>query len=175
VKTAIDPSPSEADVLRSVLPRTAQWVVFSIDAGRYALPLAAVERIVRAVEVTWLPSAPAIVLGAIDVAGRVLPVFNTRRRFGLPERGIEPADHFLIARSAHRTVVLAIDAAEGILECAASDTVDVQSIVRGLRHIRGVIHLSDGLALIHDLELFLSAEESAALDEVLRPEGVHAG
>lgn len=41
-------------------------VVFCLDGQRYALPLAAVRRIVRAVEVTPLPGAPAIVLGAID-------------------------------------------------------------------------------------------------------------
>lgn len=174
MKTVNDPSP-KADVLQPVPVRTAKWVVFSLDAGRYALPLAAVERIVRAVEVTCLPSAPAIVLGAINVAGRVLPVFNTRRRFGLPERDVGPEDQFLIARSAHRTVVLAIDATQGVLERATSDTVDAQSIVMGLRHIQGVIRLPDGLALIHDLDRFLSAEESVALDEVLSPGSLHVG
>ena len=105
MKTAIDPSQSEAAPSPPVLAGTAKWVVFSLDAGRYALPLATVERIVRAVEVTRLPSAPPIILGAIDVQGRVLPVFNIRRRFGLPERDIGPSDHFLIARSADRSVV----------------------------------------------------------------------
>src|ERR1700677_66630 len=99
---------------------TAQWVVFWLDEGRYALPLTAVDRIVRAVHVTPVPHAPGIVLGAIDVQGRVLPVFNIRRKFGLPERAVDPADHFLIAHTAGRTVVLVIDAAHGGFEQAAT-------------------------------------------------------
>ena len=147
--------------------------MFSLDAGRYALPLAAVERIVRAVEITPLPSAPPIVLGAIDVQGRVLPVFNIRRRFGLPERDIDPADQFVIARSANRAVVLVVDAAQGVLQSPVSDTISAASIASGLEHIQGVIRLPDGLVLIQDLDLFLSAAESRALDESLEPGTPH--
>lgn len=147
--------------------------MFSLDAGRYALPLAAVERIVRAVEITRLPSAPPVVLGAIDVQGRVLPVFNLRRRFGLPEREIDPGDQFVIARSANRSVVLVIDAARDVLQCTASDTISAANIAKGLEHIQGVIRLPDGLVLIQDLDLFLSAAESRALDEALTPGTQH--
>ena len=149
------------------LDQMAHWVVFSLDAGRYALPLSSVERIVRAVHVTSLPHAPAIVLGAIDVAGRVLPVFNVRRRFGLPERSIDPADQFLIAHTTQRTVVLVIDAASGVFEFPASAMVAAGSLTPGLAHIRGVIPIADDLVLIHDLEAFLSADEAETLDAAM--------
>lgn len=48
---------------------SVQWVVFCLDATRLAVPLAAVERIVRAAEVTPLPLAPSMVIGVINVAG----------------------------------------------------------------------------------------------------------
>jgi|SRR5579862_262996 len=163
------------DTLRPVLAGAAKWVVFSLDGGRYALPLEAVQRIVRAARVTPLPSAPSIVLGALDVEGDVLPVFNIRRRLGLPERDIDPTNQFVIARSAHRAVVLVIDVAHGVLECDPSDTVSAQDIVTGLEHIHGVIRLADGLALIHDLDRFLSTEESRTLDEALNAGIAHGG
>ncbi len=81
-------------------------VLLTVDGQTYALHLEAVDRIVRAVEVTPLPGAPVIVLGAIDVEGRVLPVLNLRRRLRLPEREIGPADQFLIARTERRAVAL---------------------------------------------------------------------
>jgi len=43
-----------------------QLVVFRLDEQRYALHLALVKRIVRAMEVTTLPKAPEIVLGVIS-------------------------------------------------------------------------------------------------------------
>jgi purine-binding chemotaxis protein CheW len=150
--------------------KTVQWVVFWLDEDRYALPLAAVDRIVRAVHVTPMPRAPGIVLGAIDVQGRVLPVFNIRRRFGLPERTVDPADYFLIAHTARRTVVLVIDAAQGVFEHAATAV----NIAPDLEHIRGVIQLDDGLVLIHDLEHFLSPDEARVLDDAMSQQASHA-
>jgi purine-binding chemotaxis protein CheW len=142
-------------------------VVFSLDEKRYALPLAAVERIVGAVEVTSLPGAPAIVLGAIDVEGHVLPVLNLRRRFLLPEREVNPVDQFLIARIPRRMVVLMIDEAHGVIEREQSAVISSDRIVAGLEQFQGVVKLDDGLVLIHDLEKFLSLDEARALDEAM--------
>jgi purine-binding chemotaxis protein CheW len=175
MKAASNDSPSSTATSAPVLGKTAQWVVFGLDTGRYAISLAAVDRIVRAVHVTPLPLAPGIVLGAINVEGCVLPVLNIRRRFRLPERNINLADHFLIARTAQRRVVLVIDAAQGVLEHPSTAVIDVESIAPGLAHIRGVITLEDGLVLIHDLEQFLSPDESHALDEANIQEASLAG
>ena len=144
-----------------------QIVVFRLDEQRYALPLTVVERIVRAVEVTPLPEAPAIVLGAIDVEGSVIPVLNLRRRFLLPEREIDPADQLLIASTARRTVALVIDEAHGVIEYQQSAIINADLIVPGLEQFQGVVKLDDGLVLIHDLEKFLSLDEAHMLDAAM--------
>jgi purine-binding chemotaxis protein CheW len=146
-----------------------QWVLFALDSGRYALPLHSVERIVRAAQHTPLPLAPPAVLGALDVAGRILPVFNLRNRFSLPERAVTPADQFIIARTRRRPVVLAVDAALGVME---EPSVDRATLAPGLAQVRGVISLPDGLVLIQDLERFLSDDESVTLDSALAAEEV---
>ena len=148
-----------------------QLVVFRLDGQRYALPLGAVDRIVHAVEVTPLPGAPAIVLGAIDAAGCVLPVLCMRRRLGLPERDISPADQFLIARTKRRAVALMIDEAQGVSRCEPSAVVGSDRIVPGFEHFEGVVRLDDGLLLIHDLEKFLSLDEARTLDEAMESAG----
>ena len=148
------------------LAQPRQLVVFRLDQRRYALPLAVVERVVRAVDVTPLPKAPTIVLGAINVHGRVLPVLDVRRRFRLPTREIRPADWFLVADTARHTVVLVIDDSEGVIERPHADIVVSTQIVPGLDDFPGVV-IDDGLVLIHDLERFLSLEEARALDEAI--------
>lgn len=145
----------------------ARAVVFRIDEQRYALPLGTVERIVRAVEVTPIPGAPGIVLGAVCVEGRVLPVLNLRRRFGLPERAIGTGDHFLIGHTAARAVVLVIDAAEGVIAPGPGAVTAAAGIAPGLEHVQGVARLDDGLVLIHDLETFLSMDEARSLDAAM--------
>src|SRR4051812_8789368 len=102
---------------------TTHWVLFALDTGRYALPLDSVERIVRAAAVTNLPLAPAAILGALDVEGRILPVFDLRERFGLPRRAVSPTDQFILVRGPHRRLVLAVDTALGVSE-RGTDPVD---------------------------------------------------
>jgi purine-binding chemotaxis protein CheW len=148
-------------------------VIFRLDALRFAVALDAVERFVRAVEITDLPQAPESVQGVIDVAGRVLPVFNLRKRLGLRERRVEPDDLFLIARSAGREVVLVVDESLGVTELSEFEASGRDEILPGLEHFRGVARLNDGLVLIHDIERFLSIDEARALDEAMSRHAAH--
>ncbi len=139
-------------------------VVFHLDDRRYGLPLSAVERVVRMVDVTPLPQAPDIVLGVINVQGQVIPVVSARRRFRLPERNLALSDQLVIARTARRAVALAADAVSGVLEYSPAETVRARDIVPGIGYIEGVVKLPDGLVLIHHLDKFLSLDEEQALD-----------
>jgi purine-binding chemotaxis protein CheW len=148
-----------------------RWVLFSLDAGRYALPLESVERVVHAAEVTPLPLAPEAVLGALDVAGAILPVYDLRRRFQIPARSLRIIDQFIVARAGHRRVVIVVDEALGVHDGADVPAVESTRLLPALASLhattRGVISLADGLVLILDLERFLSPEESTTLDAAI--------
>lgn len=141
--------------------------VFHLAGQRYALPLAAAQRVVRAVEVTPLPGAPASVLGVIDVQGHVIPVFNLRQRFGSTERELSPDDQFLIARTACRTVALVIDDAYGVVRRERSALSGSDPLIPGHEQFPAMLRLDDGLALIHDLETFLTQDDARSLDEAM--------
>lgn len=147
---------------------SVQWVVFGLDATRVAVPLAAVDRIVRAVEVTPLPLAPGMVIGVVNVAGCVLPVLNVRRKFRLPERAVRPGDHFLIARTSRGSIVLVIDIAYSVLEQPAVAIETAFAADKDSEHIGGALVSRDGLVLVHDLDRFLSPDDAQQLDEAMR-------
>src|SRR5471030_2507651 len=142
-----------------------QLVVFTLDEQRYALRLAVVERVVRAVAVTPLPKAPEIVLGMINVQGRIVPVVNARKRFRRPEREAEVSDQFIIARTARRTVALVVDAVSAVVPCPEAQIVAAEKILPGLEHVKGVLKIPDGMIFVHDLDRFLSLDEEHALTE----------
>ena len=144
-----------------------QLVVFVLDEQRYGLRLSVVERIVRAVEVTPLPQAPGIVLGVVNVQGRVIPVIDLRRRFGLTGRTLGLSDQMVVARTARRLVVLVADAVHGVLDYPGEVAVTAQQMLPGLVHLAGVVKLDDGLVLIQDLDQFLSLDEDQALVRAL--------
>ena len=144
-----------------------ELVVFTLDEQRYALRLAAVERVVRAVEVTPLPKAPEIVLGMINAQGRIVPVVNVRKRFQLPEREVELSDQFIIARTSRRTVALVVDAVNEVVPCPEAQVVAAEKILPGLEHVAGVLKLPDGMIFVHDLDRFLSLDEEQALEAAM--------
>lgn len=149
------------------MPHEDQLIVFCLGEQRYALPLATVEKVVRAVEVTRLPKAPDIVLGIVNVQGRVIPLINVRRRFRLPEREMALTDQIVIAHTARRPVALVVDAVTGVLEYPEREAVAARDILPGVEYVEGVVKLKDGLILIHNLDQFLSLEEETSLDRAL--------
>lgn len=147
-----------------------QLVVFTLDEQRYALHLAAVERIVRVVEVTPLPKSPEIVLGVVNVQGRIIPVVNIRKRFRLPEREIALSNQLIIASTSRRTGALLVDEVSGVVEISEREMIEAGKILPDMDYVEGVVKLEDGLILIHDLNTFLSIEEEKALDDAMKTE-----
>ena len=144
-----------------------QYVVFILDGQRYALHLSAVDRTVRMVGITPLIKAPDIVLGVVNIQGRIIPVINVRRRFSLPEREIALADQLIVAHTARRPVALVADAVPDVVECSGQNLVTAESVLPEVEYVEGVVKLKDGLILIHDLDKFLSLEEENSLDLAL--------
>lgn len=155
------------DVAADTAASPLSLVIFSVDGQRYALHLHAVERVVHMVAVTPLPAAPDVVRGVINLAGRVLPVIDLRRRFGLPERDFILSDQLIMAAAGERTVALWVDTATGVVEQPGQEVVPADAIVPGLEQVEGVVKLPDGLVLIHDLKRCLSLEEEEKLHQAL--------
>lgn len=142
-------------------------VVFALGDQRYGLLLAVVECVVRMVDVTPLPQAPAIVHGVINMRGRIIPVLNLRQRFRLPERDFALTDQLVVAHTTRRPVALVADEVAGVHVYSAHQAIAARDIVPGIEYAEGVVKLDDGLVLIHDLDRFLSLEEEAALGQAI--------
>jgi purine-binding chemotaxis protein CheW len=143
-------------------------VVFQVETQRFGLPLHVVERVVRAVELTALPNAPALVLGVINIQGRIIPVVDVRRRLQLPGRSAANlGDQLLIARSAARPLALIVDSVATVTEYDETDFIAAATLVPGLEYLSGIVRLPDGIILVQDLDQFLSLHEAQTLDRAL--------
>jgi purine-binding chemotaxis protein CheW len=147
--------------------RSHQLLVFVLDGQRFAVRVASVERIERAVEITPLPGVPENVLGVVNLKGQIVPVFNVRKRLHLPERDVDPRDQLIFAHTSHRQVALVVDAVAEVVERRDLDVIASGEILPGLEYMEGVTKLEDGLVMIHDLDRFLSLQEETALEEAI--------
>lgn len=150
------------------MPR--QIVVFTIEALRYGIPLAAVDRVVRMVEITPLPAGPEFIHGVINVQGEIMPVLNLRRRFGLPEQPLELSDQLIITRFAGRCYALVADTVSEVHLFQVREVAEAAAILPGLPFLSGVAKLPDGMILIHDPEKLLSPRELLKVDKAVKQE-----
>lgn len=148
-------------------PRTTLTILLArLDGSQVGFPAHAVGEVARAVAITPLPGAPAIIEGTIDLHGRIIPVVDLRHRLGMPAVALAP-EQFLVALTAGVRVIAirvddvldVVDVAEGALSTAA----DVSPSLQGLAGIAGT---AEGLVVVHDIESFLTQAEGDALDRL---------
>lgn len=144
-----------------------RWVLMTVDGQNYALPLVAVDRILRMVEVTPLPGAPDVVEGVIDIQGEVVPVVSIRRRLGLTHRRVEISDSLVVAHARNRRLAVIAESVPGVVERSSGDVVSASVIARGNRYIEGLLKTGDGLVLIQDLDKFFSLQEESSLEQAM--------
>ncbi len=139
--------------------------------SRFGVLSADVREVVRAVALTELADAPAIIEGIFDLRGAIVPVLDLRKRFHFAAKPLSPDEHFLVVAAGDRTrafradrVVEIVDVPEALDETPASE------------RVAGVARTGDGLVVILDLAAFLDEAESASLDAALdaHPTGSHA-
>lgn len=84
----------------SIGEATLELLEFGLAQERYALETRYVREVYPLKHLTPLPSTPPFVIGIVNVRGRILPVFDLKKFFGLPENGLTDL-HRVILVSGH--------------------------------------------------------------------------
>lgn len=145
------------------MSRSHHLVLFTVSGTRYALKLANVERVVRAVAVMPLPGAPKEIMGVINLQGRIIPVLNTRLRFGHQDRPIRLSDRFLIARGDNYTVALVADEVDPVVEVPEEMVTETRDIVPGLGQVDQVAKIEDQMITVLTAKDILQGDQSDLL------------
>lgn len=128
-------------------------VIFSVDAVEYALPVAFVLQMEEFSGATAVPGAPDYVLGVVTVRGRVVPVIDLRRRFGLPSVPPTLDTRIVVVHVEGRVVGLCADRAREVVnldETARQPAPDLVS-QRSAGLVNGMQALGSRLFLLLDL------------------------
>ncbi|MEA2039385.1 MAG: chemotaxis protein CheW [Thermodesulfobacteriota bacterium] len=144
---------------------SSHYLVFTLEGQHYALGLEAIERVVRAVELTSVPEAPEILVGLINIRGKIVPVLDIRRRFHLPPRDMEIRDRIIVSRTSSRTIAIIADTIEGVAEFAQEETHEARKILPDMEgYVEGVGKLNDDTVLIYDINKLFSINEIRELN-----------
>ncbi len=98
-----------------------QVVVFTLDREEYAVPIEAVQEIVRVPdELTYVPKTPEFIEGVINLRGNVLPVIDLRKRFELPGKQRDEQQRIKVFVLDGVTVGFIVDSVKEVLKISKS-------------------------------------------------------
>ena len=136
---------------------------FQLAGHPFALRLADVREIVRAVAPSPLPDAPVSVIGAVDVRGARVPLYDLRARLGLPGATLRARDTLILVGEGARRAAIIADEVQGIEQIPRSAIAPPELRFMTPALLAGVITLAEGTRLLFDLEAFLTEAEHAIL------------
>lgn len=135
-----------------------QLVSFNIGDEEFGVDILKVQEINRTLEVTRVPNAPEYVDGVINLRGKVIPVIDLRRRFGMPRKEHDKNTRIIVVELSGKVVGFVVDAVREVLRIPKSVTEPPPSIVTGVEadYITAVGKLEDRLLTLLDLDKVLA-------------------
>jgi purine-binding chemotaxis protein CheW len=144
-----------------------QIVVFELSSEYFGVEIAKVESIIKMQPITQMPHVPHFVEGVTNLRGKVLPVIDLRKRFGLTSKEADKDSRIIVVSVDQTEVGMIVDGVsevlavpEGTVEAAPTITTSVNSTF-----ITGIAKLDNRLVILLDLAQILSHQEQTSLRE----------
>jgi purine-binding chemotaxis protein CheW len=149
-------------------PSMMQLAVFPVGGSEYAVDIMRITEIIRPLKVTVIPRAPSFVEGVINLRGRIVPVVDMRKRFGLAE-GVPfgRKARVVIVRAAGRLIGALVDEVREVLSVPVDQVEETPEAARGIdaQFVRGVAKQGERLIVVLDIEKLLTSEEIKELND----------
>ena len=145
--------------------RAGQYLTFVLAGEIYGLGILQVREIIGMTDITAVPRTPEFVKGVINLRGRVVPVVDTRLKFGMPED--EPTDRtcIIVVDVGEADVGLIVDEVSEVMNIPADQIEDAPSFGADVdtRFILGMTKADDKVTILLDLTKVLAGSELAAM------------
>lgn len=150
----MDPSRIRDDPERSL-------VGFHVGEGYYAVEVPAVREIIAPAALVSVPHSAPIVRGVTDHRGRVVPVVDLRRRFGLPPTEVTRRTKWIIVEAGGQWLGLVVDDVTEVFGVTsvherAAPKLGPDDVARGFARV--YVHEGE-IVLVLDLDVLATAVE----------------
>lgn len=142
-----------------------QLVSFVVGAEEYAIPILAVQEINRMMDITRVPQSPAFVEGVINLRGKVIPVVDLRKRFGMPVNENTGDERIIVVEvqgeTEARVIGFTVDKVNRVLRIGSDIVEPAPSMASGAdsEYVLGVGKLDEGLLILLSLDKLFSQRE----------------
>ncbi len=141
-----------------------QLVTFKLGEEEYAIDILKVQEVNRMVDITVVPNSINYLEGVINLRGRVIPVINLRKKFGLTTKNLDTHSRIMVV-DVGMTVGLIVDSVSEVLRISP-DTVEPPPPMTGgaeSDYIKGIGKLQDRLLILLDIDKLLKGYDETGL------------
>jgi purine-binding chemotaxis protein CheW len=145
-----------------------QVVVFQLNNQTYGIDITSVIEIIRMEKITRLPRTPEFIEGIINLRGKVIPVIDLCKRFGLLSQEITGQSRIVIIQVNNATFGMIVDSVQEVLRIATSTIEPPPPMVGGVdaAYLRGIALLNERLVILLDHTKILYQHEAEELEQV---------
>ena len=145
-----------------------QAVVFMLNKAYYGVPILQVKEIVKMTEITEIPNTPDFVQGIVNLRGKIIPIIDMRKRFGLPEEEVNENWKILILKSDDVLFGVMVDQISEVEKVPATLIEKPPKIVAGVngKFINAIAKMENRLLILLDIGKILSDEEKEILQDI---------
>ncbi len=136
------------------MAHTSQFCTFYLDKLLFGVELKNVQEVIRPLDITRVPLAPAVVSGLINLRGQIVTAVNLRRRLELEPSPAGTLAMNVVVRSEDGAVSLLVDEIGDVVEVEEESFEPPPETLRGSVRsmILGVHKLKDRLMHVLDIE-----------------------
>lgn len=153
-----------------------QLVSFMVGTEEFAVPILAVQEINRMMQITKVPQSPPFIEGVINLRGKIIPVMDLRKRFGIESREQSTDERIIVVEVGSRVIGFTVDRVNEVLRISADIVEPPPSMVCGVEsdYVQGVGKLEDRLLILLDLQKLFGSQDLAAFDAATTAAGAAA-
>jgi purine-binding chemotaxis protein CheW len=154
-----------ADNTSAVAQEEMQLVIFDLAGEAYGVDIGVVDGIIRMQAITEVPGTLDFVEGVINLRGEVIPVVDTRKRFGLAVTEETKDSRIVVVDIGGHKVGMVVDAVTEVLHIAAESVEPPSSVITtsDSTYLMGIAKLEGRLIILLDLEQIFSGVEKESL------------
>ncbi|MCF8041255.1 MAG: chemotaxis protein CheW [Desulfarculaceae bacterium] len=140
------------------LERLEYYLVFHLGEETYGVEISPVREIITLPPLTPLPLSPDFVLGVMNLAGAVVPVFDLRLKLGLPPGEAMGEPIVVVIRLKDKLQGVVVDAVEDVLGLSGADIQEPPEMAGPMRGdcLTGLVHRDGLMIILVDLALLLT-------------------
>jgi purine-binding chemotaxis protein CheW len=138
---------------------------FRLARERYAVESRHVQEVYPLRDLTPLPDTPPFLLGLVNVRGRILPVFDLRKLFELPEQGLTDMHRIVLVRGNDLELGLLADVIVGVHDVARDSLQPSLPTLTGIR-AQYLLGVTDEHLIVLDLDRILADPRILIHDDV---------